>query len=83
MPPQADKGTLAVAVCHITLFTLGNFTVKMSAMTQSDELGHLGQCHTNRNDPICVVPPKVAEASKGGGQNCIMKSSRDIANKHC
>ncbi len=26
-------------------------------------LGHLGQHDINRNDPICVVPPKVAKAS--------------------
>jgi hypothetical protein len=26
-------------------------------------LGHLGQWDTNRNDPICVAPPKVAKAS--------------------
>ncbi len=26
-------------------------------------LGHLGRRNINRNDPICVVPPKVAKAS--------------------
>ncbi len=29
-------------------------------------LGHLGQCDTNRNDPISVVLTKVAKASKAG-----------------
>jgi hypothetical protein len=27
-------------------------------------LGLIGQCNTNRNDPVCVAPPKVAKASK-------------------
>jgi hypothetical protein len=26
-------------------------------------IGHLGRLDTNRNDPICVEPPKVAKAS--------------------
>jgi hypothetical protein len=28
--------------------------------------GDLKRCDTNRDDPICVAPPKVAKASKEG-----------------
>ncbi len=57
------------------LFTLGKFVSKTVGNSDKQEscdshnstcLGHLGQHDINRNDPICVRPPKVTKASKEG-----------------
>ncbi len=54
-------------------FTLAKVSVIMPATAARDSnmgqlllscLGHLGQLDINKNDPISVVPPKVANASK-------------------
>ncbi len=46
-------------------FTLAKFVGKTisDSSTNCTCLGHLGWCDTNRNDPICVAPSKVAKAS--------------------
>jgi hypothetical protein len=75
--PQGGQGKLAlsptnVAKCERTLFLklcpLAKFSAIALVTVPHDSLyvtsfGHIGQCDTNRNDPIYVMLPKVAQAS--------------------
>jgi len=62
---------LGVVLISVTLRTVhidNVFEVKMPASGTCAShyctcLGHLGWGDKNRNDPICVAPPKVAKAS--------------------
>jgi hypothetical protein len=58
-----DQGILARMIKDV--FPMAKFSAKTPATVTRDCtcLGHLGHCDTNRNDLICVVPPKVAKAS--------------------
>jgi hypothetical protein len=58
-----DQGILARMIKAV--FPLAKYSAIMPVTVTRDCscLGHIGHCDTNRNDLICVVPPKVAKAS--------------------
>ncbi len=70
--PDLTQGLLTLINGSCTLAKFVSETVCDNNMWQSHDsqyctcLGHLVRHGINRNDPICVAPPKVAKASKEG-----------------
>jgi len=77
--PKAAKASSVT--CHhrpIACCCPWNYHAKLWQLVRSITcLSNLGQSNTNRNNPICVLPPNVSKASTGGDTAAAQKNRQE------